>query len=398
MRSRLIRSLKYVVILACLAGLAAGAVVLVQTRKAARAEAPRYGQAPMLTHGVATRRGDLMITTPFLAVVEPVRTATLAARLTSQVDVVVVDEGDAARANEPLLRLDDREIVSAIAVAQTRITQAEAELAANEATVAALEKSADYWAREAERMQSLRSSEVVASSQAEAARDKADQTSGQLNAARLKSLALRQQTRALRGQVDELVVRKGYCVIASPFDGIVTRRLVDPGDQAAPGKPLLVVEDRSALNLAFDIPQREASRIQPGMEVRFSGPDGERVVEVSRLYPALNETRMARVEVALEGEGARGLITGAWLTVSVTEKTLTDVTLAPASALVESPQGRPYVFVVEDGVLQPVSVTILGHGGDEAAIAGVEPGVVVVTSTFLGWSRLSAGLSVEVRP
>jgi len=199
----------------------------------------------------------------------------------------------------------------------------------------------------------------------------------------------------MKSQVNELNTRKGYCAIASPFNAVVTHRYVDPGDQAAPGKTLLRVEDRSSLKLAFDIPQQDVAHVQAGMAVRFAGPDGQRDAAIAHLFPSLNVARMLRAEVLLEGASTEGLHCGAYLPVTVILETRDQVTLVPASALVESPQGRPYVFVVTEGKVQPVEVTILGHSDDETAVDGLSPGTEVVVSTFLGWSRLSTGLSVE---
>jgi hypothetical protein len=63
---------------------------------------------------------------------------------------------------------------------------------------------------------------------------------------------------------------------------------------------------------------------------------------------------------------------------------------------VESPGDRvPYVFVVENDRLRPVSVKPLSRQGEQIAVEGIAPGTRVVTSTFLGWARLAGGLRVE---
>jgi len=395
MAKRLKRILKYVLVLSCLAALVAGAVVLIHRRNAALAEAPRYGLAPTPVRVAQARSGSLEITRDYLAIVEPARIANLTARLTSRVESVATDEGQTAEANKPLILLDDREIANSIEVAQAQIAQAEAELAANEATVSALGKSAAFWTREANRMRQLLERGAATASETEAVIDKSDQFTGQLTAARRKSDALGRQVKALESRVDELNTRKSYCSISSPFGGIVTRRHVDPGDQAAPGKTLLVIEDRSHLKLAFDIPQQDIPLVRVGMTVRFAGPDGPRTATVANIFPSLNHARMLRAEVVLRDTLAKGLDCGAYLPVTMVLETKEDVTLVPTSAVIESPTGRPTVFVVVEGTLQAVEITLLGRNDDETAVEGIEPGADVVLSTFLGWSRLSTGLRVE---
>jgi RND family efflux transporter MFP subunit len=60
----------------------------------------------------------------------------------------------------------------------------------------------------------------------------------------------------------------GYTKIVAPFSGVVTRKLADVGDLAAPGKLLFEVEDPSALRLEADVPEALIDRIKVG--VRFA--------------------------------------------------------------------------------------------------------------------------------
>jgi len=154
--------------LLCVAALLAGAALLVHRKKALLGGAPRYGLAPTPVHVVAARRGSLEITRTYLSIVEPVRTATLSARLTSPIESVETDEGKTVRAGEPLIKLDDREISYSIEVVKAQIAQARAELAANEATVAALTDSTAFWKREAQRMKKVKASGAATESEMEA--------------------------------------------------------------------------------------------------------------------------------------------------------------------------------------------------------------------------------------
>lgn len=389
------RIVKILLVLLCLAVLFGASAQLVQRKKARLAKVPRYGEEPTPVHVAKSHRGSLEITRDYLAIIEPARTAHLAARLTSSVISVTVDEGVLVKANDPLIRLDDREIVAAIAATEAKVAQSEAELAANETVVSTLEKSAEFWVREAERRHRLVASGAAAASETEATFDKANQLSGELAAAKHKSEALRQQVSALKSGVQELKTRKGYCTITSPFDGVVTHCDVDVGDVAVPGKTLLVVEDRDYLKLAFDVPQQDLPLIRVGMVLRFAGPDGPRTATITNIFPSLNMARMLRAEAVLKDALTEGLDTGAYLPITVVPATLENVTLVPTSAIVESPTGQPYVFVVTKGKLQPVEVTVLGRSDHETAVDGIPPMTEVVVGTFLGWSQLSAGLSVE---
>jgi RND family efflux transporter MFP subunit len=52
-----------------------------------------------------------------------------------------------------------------------------------------------------------------------------------------------------------------YLRIVAPFNGVVTKRYVDPGTMAAPGVPLFTVEDDSHLQLEVSMPESLRWRI-----------------------------------------------------------------------------------------------------------------------------------------
>ena len=390
------KAFRFLVFVVILAALAAGAILVVKKKKEKLAGAPRHGVRPLPVKAVSARRGDLPVRIHYLAVVEPVRRATVSARLTSTVEEVLVDEGDAVRAGDVLLRMDAREIRDGIDAVEARIAGARADLASNQALVVSLTGSTAFWKREAERDRTLAKKKDIPLSQAEATEDKLTEFTGRLNAARKKSEALDALIRALEKSRAGLTTRLSYCTLVSPYNGVVARRLVDPGDLAAPGKELFIVEDRGTVKLAFDIPQEDLPEVREGLSVTFSVKGEVRKAVLSHLYPSFDPTRMLRAEVKLTGPAASGLSVGEYVSLAVTVKVMRGVTLIPASAIVERPGGGRYVFLVRDGVLEPREVEVLGRSRDEAALAGIRPGDRLVSSTFLGWAVLSAGNRVEV--
>ncbi|RKY23266.1 MAG: hypothetical protein DRP62_06265, partial [Planctomycetota bacterium] len=286
------------------------------------------------------------------------------------------------KVGDVLIELDGREIKNDIA-------QTQSELEANRATVTSLEKSVAYWNREAQRDKTLADKGDIPGAAAEATADKASEFKGKLDAAKHKSAALEHL-------IDSFETKLSYCTIKSPYNGLVTQRFVDPGDLATPGKKLLVVEDRSRLKLAFDIPQQDLSKVKEGLCVEFSVTDDLRKANLSHLFPSLNKARMLRAEVSLSDKQTVGLSCGQYIPISVVLNVLKDVVLVPASSLVECPKHFQHVFVIKDGQLSQYKVKVLASAGDTVAVDGVDPNEQVVTNTFLGWTTLSAGKKVEV--
>lgn len=376
------KRIKILVVLIVLAAIVLFAFLLISRKKHKLASAPKYGLAPISVRVADAKVGNLSTKIDYLAVVEPVETANVSSRLTATIDELFCDEGDTVKAGDTLIKLDGREIKSDIA-------QAQSELQANKATVTSLEKSVAYWNREAQRDKTLADKGDIAGAAAEATTDKASEFKGKLDAAKHKSAALEHL-------IDSLETKLSYCTIKSPYDGLVTQRLVDPGDLASPGKTLVVVENRSQLKLAFDVPQQDLSKVKEGLNVEFSVDGDGRQAALSHLFPSLNRARMLRAEVFLSDKQIAGLSCGQYIPVSVVLNVLKDVVLVPASSLIENPNHSQYVFIVKDGQLSHHKVKVLASTEDRVAVEGIDPNEQVVINTFLGWTTLSAGKMVEV--
>jgi len=391
------RLIRIAVILIIVAAIVLFAMLLINRKKQELAQAPKYGLRPIPVRVTTAKLGNLSSKIDYLAVVEPIRIANVSARLTATIDKLLCDEGNTVNAGDVLIELDGREIKNDIASVQSDVAQAESELAANEATVSSLKNSVAYWSREAERDKTLAAKGDIPGSQAEATADKASEYKGKLDATQHKSSALKHLIDSLESKKAQLETRLSYCTLKSPYDGLVTQRLVDPGDLASPGKKLLVVEDRSQLKLTFDIPQQDLSQVQEGLSVRFTSKGKAQEAKLSHMFPSLDKARMLRAEVFLSDNQIEGISCGQYISVSVVLGELKDVILLPASCLVECPKHFQHVFVAKDGrLLTHHKVKILASTEDTVAVEGVEPNEQVVTNTFLGWATLSAGKEVEV--
>ena len=379
---------------------AGAAMRQVKRKKQALAKAPKFGIGPVPVHVTEARLANITQSRQYLAVVEPVREAEISARLTTEIQSVACDEGYVVKAGDVMAVLDSREIRAGIEAAEAQILQSQEDLQASEALVASLVASAEYWRRELARDQSLRAGNAAAISLAEveATGEKLQLKQGELASARHRMASIRHGIKAARDKKEELETKLDYCTIVSPFDGVVTKCMMDPGHMTAPGKVLFRVEDRSIVRLVFDVPQGDLPDTQAGLPVAFTAGGKPCHFPLSRLYPSLDAVRMTRAEVDVPGEEARELITGTYLSVSVQLRTFTDATVIPASSLVRLATSSPTVFVVEHNQLVLRPVTVLASQQNELAVSGVRAGERVVVHTFLGWTRYYPGQKVEVIP
>ena len=70
---------------------------------------------------------------------------------------------------------------------------------------------------------------------------------------------------------DAATISASWAVITAPFDGVITEKLVEPGNMAAPGMPLLRMEQTGPLRLDVRLDESRAGAFRTGqaVEVRF---------------------------------------------------------------------------------------------------------------------------------
>ncbi|MDW7645904.1 MAG: efflux RND transporter periplasmic adaptor subunit [Desulfuromonadales bacterium] len=374
----------------------AAALLLVARKKMELAEAPRPTLQPTVVRTAVSERGDLTRTRTYLGRVEAWQSAGISSRITSVVGEVKAREGEKVRQGEVLLRLDDTELRRALQGAAARVANARDQAEAVAAKVSSLRQSLAFWEKEEERDRTLASAGAIAPAQAEATADRLNQVRGELEATLQSLQAARSLVESQRQQQQEAAARLAYTEIRSPFDGLVARRLVDPGDLAAPGQRLLEIEDHSRLKIRFDIPQKDVPLVEKERQVIVEGDGQKQALAISRFYPTVNPDQTLTMEAELPA--VTSWRPGAYVPVSTVVERAADVILVPEESLIPSPEGGLAVFVVEEGVTRPRPVQLLLSEGGLAAVSGLDEGVTVVLSTYLGWNRLSGGEAVEVRP
>ena len=379
------------------AALVFAGVKLIKNKQAALEQSPKFKLNSRPVETVVAVSGTLREGHDYLALVEPIQTAEVSARVTAVISKVLHEEGDYVKAGDPLAMLEDKQISDSVAIVEAQISQAHAEDEANNATLISLKKTTAYWLNEKTRDSQLAAKQAIPESQAQASEEKYNAAKGKEQNTVKRSLVIKQQIVALERRIDELKTMKAYYTITSPFSGVVSAKLVDDGDLATPGKVLFTVEDKSSIKLTFDVPQVDLPHFKKGIAATFTFDNKKYDSIVSRVYPKINSARMIRAEAVLsKGEGAT-LPLGAYVTLSATFVTHSDNIIVPDSAIFSHKGKGEAVYTVKDGALYRTSVKVLGRARENAAVEGVNVGDVVVVNSFLGWAQLTDGMKVEAK-
>ena len=184
--------------------------------------------------------------------------------------------------------------------------------------------------------------------------------------------------------VTEAETMLGYTKVTAPFAGVITRKLADVGDLATPGKPLLEMEDSTALRLEADVPEAVVGKLKLNdrLPVRISALEKELEGVVSEIAPAADPNSRTFL-VKLDLPGTAGLRAGQFGRVAMPVGE-TSALRVPATALVQRGQ-MELVFVVADGKAQMRIVKTGKRIGSEIElVSGVSAGEKIVTDNAAG--------------
>ncbi|HTL59152.1 MAG TPA: efflux RND transporter periplasmic adaptor subunit [Candidatus Limnocylindrales bacterium] len=310
--------------------------------------------APPAAH-VRAQEVQLKPRTSFEEVVGTVRVklrATLEARVSGRIDQMPVVLGQQVKAGDLIARLYAPEV-------QARLEQAQA----------SLQQADKDW----KRLSTLFEQQAVTRSEYDAADAK---------------------YRVAKGAVAEAQAMLEYVQVAAPFNGVVTRKLADLGDLAAPGKPLVELEDPSALQLEADVPEAIAAQIRQNatLAVRLESPPIETsgiVKEIARTVDPQSRT----FRVKLDLPGAPSLVSGRFARLLVPLGQARSL-LVPNSAVVQRGQLEIAFVVSKQQAILRLVKTGKHVGNDIEVLSGLDPGENLVIE---GAEQLVDGQSVIVQ-
>lgn len=325
--------------------------------------------APVAVHAVAVAPADLADVVEVVGSLHGAQEAVLSAKVMGAVLEIRKTAGQTVRKGEVLMVLDGREVAGNIGQAEGALAQAKAAAALASANL--------------QRFEQLKERGAASQLELDQARYANDTAQG----------AVRQAESALATASSY----KNYAQIPAPFDGRIVDRMIEVGDLAAPGRPLMRVEDASSLRLHVSLPEAQAQAAAPGVAVEISVPSlpgrtwTGTVAEVVPAVDPATRTQLVKIDLPEDAALRSGQFARARFTVG-TRQALS----IPAAALVRR-GGLTGVFVA-DGNRATFRLLVLSdrQSGDAIEVlSGLQAGDRVVTTPP---AILTEGAAIEVQP
>ena len=157
--------------------------------------------------------------------VVPIFQAVLSSRIQGTIDRLLVREGTTVVKGQPLIQLDNRDVEADLARVSAEVENAKAQL---------------------DRMETLYRQDAVSKQEME-------------NATRAYKVA-----EASRKAV---LAQLSYTVVTAPFDGVITEKMVEAGELASPGQPLLRMENSRQLRLEATVAESDLRSVSRGDKI-----------------------------------------------------------------------------------------------------------------------------------
>jgi len=247
-------------------------------------------------------------------------TSVLSSKTVGNILAVLVGEGDRVRTGQLLIEIDDRDTRAQLQKAQYGLREVQdvqeeidQNIRAAESTKEAAEAGRSLALATFNRYKALLEQKSVSpqefdevQAKLKVAEAEVDRAGRMLQALKAKKNQVLAKTEQAKADITSTQVYVGYSRILSPMNGIVISKQAEIGLLAAPGVPLLTLEDSLRYRLEVSVEDSMLRRVRVGMPVRVVidalGPQ-ELSSKVAEIVPASDPgSRSSTVKIDLWGE------------------------------------------------------------------------------------------------
>ena len=336
------KHLPTILVLIVVLGVSAGVAWFVwRDRAAGEIARPTREPAAIAVEAHPIESGTIRDVRQFTGTLESSARFTVAAKVGGLVQAVLVDLGDRIEQGQIIARIDDSELLQAVA-------QADADLAVRQAELARARSDLSLAEREFERGEQLRERGIAAEAQL-------DEVAARLRAAQAAlQLAEAQVTRA-RSALELRRIELSYTQVRADWSeeatsGSVAERYQDAGNTVQANTPVISVVTLDPLKAVIFVTERDYAGLRVGQTAELTtdaAPGRSFEARIERIAPVFSETsRQARIELTVPN--ADGLLRpGMFTRVRIVRATAQAAGIVPLDALARR-DGRDVVFVLDD--------------------------------------------------
>ncbi len=323
---------------------------------------------------VRAQRRDVDVMLEATGTVTALNSVDIRSQVNSVITRVEIREGQFVKAGQQIFTLDARN-------EEVNLAKARAQLASNLATLADAQR------------QLARSNELLAQGFI---------SQGAVDTNRTLVDSQQSGVAASRTAIDAAQVALSYSRIKAPAAGRAGAINVFAGTTVQPGGAALVtITQLDPISVAFNVPQRNLAdalrilRAGGGRVIAVLAENRGSAIGKLQFVDSVVDSNSGTVRVKAEfGNRNETLWPGAFVTVQLAVRTLSDATVLPQAAVIQGPRGSIVYVIDAQGKAQSRPVEVVYGSGLDAVVSGVQPGERIVLD---GRQNLRAGVAVAER-
>ncbi|HYO82369.1 MAG TPA: efflux RND transporter periplasmic adaptor subunit [Bryobacteraceae bacterium] len=330
-------------------------------KKAEAASAPNKAAQPIAVQTVAAQGRQIDRTLSVTGSLEPDETVSVSSEVPGRVQTISVDFGNSVRKGQVIAQLDTQELALAVDRSKASLAQALARLGLDpgqesvrpESTPSIRQAQAqlDDASSKYENASRLVKTGDISSERFTEVQKSYEARKAVFEAARDDARTLTAQVQALQAEVRMAQKRLNDATLRAPFDGIVSAKLISPGQYIKENTPVVTLVKPWPLRLRVEVPETAAGTVRPGTTLTFStdaAPEANFSASVHQLNPSLDaKSRTLTVEARLNRADPR-LRPGMFVQVDLVIARGTEAVLVPKNAIY-TVAGLNKLFTVRNG-------------------------------------------------
>jgi membrane fusion protein (multidrug efflux system) len=180
----------------------------------------------------------------------------ISAKMLGRIDQLLVEEGDTVQQGQVLVKLDDSDL-------RAQEDQAKASLALSRENIALAEVSLDRARTDFERASTQFKENIIP-------KEQFDHAKSEYESARARSSIAGAQTFAAKAQLGIIETQLKNTVVASPMNGVVSKRWALVGDVIQPGQPIFAVYDLKNIWVTANLEETSLSMLRSSGKVEIT--------------------------------------------------------------------------------------------------------------------------------
>ncbi|HNP34067.1 MAG TPA: efflux RND transporter periplasmic adaptor subunit, partial [Flavobacterium sp.] len=168
--------------------------------------------------------------------------------------------------------------------------------------------------------------------------------------------------KSMKAQTQLIQAQIGKTSIRAPFSGKIGLRNISPGSYVTPTTLIANLVNTNQLKITFSIPEKYASQITKGSEIKFTVPNltDKFSAKIYALEPAIEmTTRTMKIRALAENPSGK-LLPGTFANIELALGNIKDALIVPTEAIVPVQDGKK-VFIANNGQAKEVKVETLAR-------------------------------------